>query len=476
MGSHENEYYNQDYYQSHCGEEYERGNGWEEVFARHAQRIKREIQPQSVLDVGCAKGFLVEALRDQGIEAFGIDLSEYAVSSVREDIRPFCKVRSVLQPIGQRYDLLTCIEVLEHLDQEETALAIQHLCEASDDILFSSTPFDYAEESHVSVHTPAYWAQQFAYQGFYHDVQYDCSYISVQAMRFRRVQKSSTELIWDYENELFQKHQELLAARQRSQVSQENVQIYREAYQKHVDMINEELNPKIADLQQRLENREEEMRSCLQKREEELQACLRKKEEELQKIQQEKKDEIQNAARDLKEQIEKRCHQKLEEEIKKRKVLEQQFYEKEEVNEQLQCCRIELQQAQTTILLMQRRMEHAQRAYTKRWKAFKIRCMDRIFERRLMKKERSYWNPVFDAQYYAQCNEDIRELIGMDELALLRHFIRFGMREGRRASMEFDIDVYMRCNPDVADRWKFDKRACCLHYLEDGRLEGRRAR
>ncbi len=454
MGSHENEYYNQDYYQSHCGEEYERGNGWEEVFARHAQRIKREIQPQSVLDVGCAKGFLVEALRDQGIEAFGIDLSEYAVSSVREDIRPFCKVRSVLQPIGQRYDLLTCIEVLEHLEQEETALAIQHLCEASDDILFSSTPFDYAEESHVSVHTPAYWAQQFAYQGFYHDVQYDCSYISVQAMRFRRVQKSSTELIWDYENELFQKHQELLAARQRSQVSQENVQIYREAYQKHVDMINEELNPKIADLQQRLENREEEM----------------------QKICKEKDAEIENAVAGLKMQMEQRCHQKLEEEIKKRKILEQQYYEKEEADEQLQCCRIELQQAQTTILLMQQKMEHAEQAYAKRWKAFRTRCKDRLFERRLLKKERSYWNPVFDAQYYAQCNEDIRELVGLDELALLRHFIRFGMREGRRASMEFDIDVYMRCNPDVADRWKFDKRACCLHYLEDGRLEGRRAR
>ena len=64
----------------------------------------------------------------------------------------------------------------------------------------------------------------------------------------------------------------------------------------------------------------------------------------------------------------------------------------------------------------------------------------------------------------------------MEEQALLRHFIRFGMREGRRANAEFDIDVYMRCNPDVADRWKFDKRACCLHYLSDGRVEGRRAR
>ena len=81
MSHHENNYYNQTYYQTHCGEEYERGNGWEEVFACYAQRIIREICPHSVLDVGCAKGFLVEALRDQGLEAFGIDISEYAVQS-----------------------------------------------------------------------------------------------------------------------------------------------------------------------------------------------------------------------------------------------------------------------------------------------------------------------------------------------------------------------------------------------------------
>ena len=328
MSHHEKNYYNQTYYQTHCGKEYERGNGWEEVFTHYAQRIIREICPHSVLDVGCAKGFLVEALRDQGMEAFGIDISEYAVASVRKDIRPFCKVQSVLHPIEGHYDLLTCIEVLEHLDQAEIALAIQHLCAASDDILLSSTPFDYDEESHVSVHTPAYWAEQFAYHGFYHDVQYDCSYISIQAMRFRRVQKSSADLIRDYENELFQKHQELVAARQRYKTAQENVHIYQEAYQKHVELINQELNPKIADLQQSLQSR-------------------------LQKMQKEKDEAAQKALEDLKHQMENRCHQKIEEEIKKRKVLEEQYYQKEEICEQLNNCRIELQQAQTTIALLQ---------------------------------------------------------------------------------------------------------------------------
>lgn len=39
-----------------------------------------------VLDVGCAKGFLVKDLVDQGIDAFGIDVSEYALLNCMPDI------------------------------------------------------------------------------------------------------------------------------------------------------------------------------------------------------------------------------------------------------------------------------------------------------------------------------------------------------------------------------------------------------
>ncbi len=254
-------YYDEEYYKNFAyanGMAYERGNGWEEVFGNHADRIVKEIAPKKTLDVGCAKGFLVEALRDRGVLAYGIDLSEYAVSKVREDIRQYCKAKSVLELAGETYDLITCIEVLEHLPQEQVPLAVKRLCEASDDILFSSTPFDYAEESHLAVHVPSYWAEQFAYHGFYHDVRYDCSYISIQAMRFRKGKKSKAELIREYEDEFFQKHQELVAAKVRYQTSQENVEIYKDAYQKHVDQINQELNPQILKLEALLGEKEAE--------------------------------------------------------------------------------------------------------------------------------------------------------------------------------------------------------------------------
>ncbi|HKQ08331.1 MAG TPA: class I SAM-dependent methyltransferase, partial [Blastocatellia bacterium] len=108
------------YYYAHgCGEPYQRSEKWLRFFRSVAERVVTGFQPSTVLDAGCAMGFLVEALRDKGIFAYGIDLSEYAISQVREDIRPFCRTGSLTEPLPQSYDLIVCIEVLEHLSADE---------------------------------------------------------------------------------------------------------------------------------------------------------------------------------------------------------------------------------------------------------------------------------------------------------------------------------------------------------------------
>ena len=38
-----------------------------------------------VLDVGCAKGFLVKDFLDLGIDAYGLDISEYALKNCEEE-------------------------------------------------------------------------------------------------------------------------------------------------------------------------------------------------------------------------------------------------------------------------------------------------------------------------------------------------------------------------------------------------------
>ena len=204
--------YDATYYQQGCGLPYERSEHWLRFFGAIADHLVRAIGPQAVLDAGCAMGFLVEALRDRGVEAYGLDISEYAISQAREDIKPFCWVGSVADPLPRRYDLIVCIEILEHVPPEVALRAIAGFCQAADDIVFSSSPVDHGEATHCNVHSPEYWAELFAEQGFVRDVDFDAGCIAPWAARFRKRRDPWTRVLREYERKfwpLWQENQEL---------------------------------------------------------------------------------------------------------------------------------------------------------------------------------------------------------------------------------------------------------------------------
>ncbi len=191
------ELYDAEYYAGHLGLPYERSEPhWLQFFGAIADKIIRELKPGRVFDVGCAKGFLVEALRDRGVEAWGSDVSEYAIGEVRPDLRPFCSLASAAEPIPGRYDLVTCIEVLEHLSEEDGKTAIRNMTAAADVVLFSSTPSDFTEPTHVNVQPVLYWLKLFRDCGFAPDTAFDASFVCPQALLLRRTTtlKSDEEL------------------------------------------------------------------------------------------------------------------------------------------------------------------------------------------------------------------------------------------------------------------------------------------
>jgi SAM-dependent methyltransferase len=207
-------WYGAHYFQTYRGAPYERSTKWQAMFAVIADGVIREIAPRTVLDVGCAMGFLVEALRDRGVEASGIDLSEHAIASVREDIRPYCRVASILEPVSDRYDLVFCYEVIEHLPASDAEAAIGGLCSLSDDVLFSSTPDGYSEDTHINVRPPGYWAGLFAKHGFIRDLDFDGSAFLVPwACRFRRNTEPQHRVTTAYERRLWELTQEVQALR-----------------------------------------------------------------------------------------------------------------------------------------------------------------------------------------------------------------------------------------------------------------------
>ncbi|OGV32603.1 MAG: methyltransferase type 11 [Lentisphaerae bacterium GWF2_45_14] len=85
----------------------------------------------SVLDVGCAKGFM---LYDMGrlipdIKLKGIDISEYAIANAVPETKPYIQVGNAVDlPFENKsFDVVISINTIHNLDREECAKALQEI-------------------------------------------------------------------------------------------------------------------------------------------------------------------------------------------------------------------------------------------------------------------------------------------------------------------------------------------------------------
>ena len=85
-----------------------------------------------VLDVGCGKGFLLFELKCllPTLEVIGFDISKYALSNSKEEIRDFLQIQSAsaLYPLlDSEIDLVISINTLHNLCIEEIEIALSEL-------------------------------------------------------------------------------------------------------------------------------------------------------------------------------------------------------------------------------------------------------------------------------------------------------------------------------------------------------------
>ena len=221
--------YGPDYYSHYYGRQgpstYSRENpAWLQFFGYVAEEIVRQLGPRTALDVGCAKGFLVECLRDRGVVACGFDVSEYAISEVRPDMRPYCWVGSAASAIDKDYDLITCLEVCEHLPEPEAHEAVRQMTSHTDTILFSSTPSDFTEPTHVNVHPIVDWLRLFGQFSFAPDLSFDAGFLSPWAVLFRRAQvRPSDQELCQFANA---RNQAIARAEIQQELEEKNAQLY----------------------------------------------------------------------------------------------------------------------------------------------------------------------------------------------------------------------------------------------------------
>jgi SAM-dependent methyltransferase len=86
------------------------------------------------LDVGCAKGFLVKEMLSLGIDAYGLDISEYAVVNCHEDVVGRVHLGSVEElhfPVDS-FDCVVAIDVVHNLPRNRAAEALREIQRVSD--------------------------------------------------------------------------------------------------------------------------------------------------------------------------------------------------------------------------------------------------------------------------------------------------------------------------------------------------------
>jgi SAM-dependent methyltransferase len=190
-----------DYYRHHVGRPYQKDEHWLRFFTAIADRIVSAIGPRTVLDAGCGPGFLVELLRERGVDARGFDISSYAIANVPDPVKPFCWQASVADELTGDYDLIICQEVFPHVAPPDADLAIANFCRHTGDVLFSSPlNVEPGVRRHVNFSTPGHFAAEFARHGFYRDFDFDATVVTPWAVRFRHNASQAARVVGTYED------------------------------------------------------------------------------------------------------------------------------------------------------------------------------------------------------------------------------------------------------------------------------------
>jgi ubiquinone/menaquinone biosynthesis C-methylase UbiE len=85
----------------------------------------------SVLDIGCAKGFMLHDFQEliPGIEVRGLDISEYAIKNTIESVKPYCQTGCATKlPFDDNsFDTIISITTLHNLERDDLAQSLREI-------------------------------------------------------------------------------------------------------------------------------------------------------------------------------------------------------------------------------------------------------------------------------------------------------------------------------------------------------------
>jgi len=122
-----------------------------------------------ILDFGCAKGYLVKAFRLLWRDAWGCDISPYAISNCDSDVKDYVKLYDGLGiPFDIHFDLCIAKDVFEHVvDIERTLSELRGRCShmfavipLGNGLKYNVPAYD-LDKTHIIAQTEIWWEDVF---------------------------------------------------------------------------------------------------------------------------------------------------------------------------------------------------------------------------------------------------------------------------------------------------------------------------
>ena len=132
--------------------------------ARVVPLVNGIVQTTSVLDVGCGIGTWLAAWAAQGVDdIIGVDGDYVDRAALRIPTDRFLP-RDLERPLdlGRRFDLVSTLEVAEHISPAHASNFIESLVRHGDVVLFSAAIPGQRGTAHINEQWPSYWADLFA--------------------------------------------------------------------------------------------------------------------------------------------------------------------------------------------------------------------------------------------------------------------------------------------------------------------------
>lgn len=165
---------------------------------RIAEYLKK-LGVKKVIDVGCGPGNYVEALRQQGIEALGVDIDPRCAAI------PNCHVEDVTQKVPQfTAPAVLSLEVGEHIPEEKADAYLRYIVLCNPDtIIFSAAQPGQGGEGHVNCQTKRYWCDKIECLGYSLDLRKTSDFLAYM--------KDGCHLGWLTQNVMVFKKDEVMA-------------------------------------------------------------------------------------------------------------------------------------------------------------------------------------------------------------------------------------------------------------------------